>query len=964
MRASFSAIVLGSAMCAAMCAATAHAADRSGPLRSELAAVSVHAFPTEIGAAFRLPLFADTALDLTVSRVVRRPSGVTLHVTLDGDALGSGTITIENGVVAAGFWTQRGMFSITPETSVAARDDGSGVALARVEQLRPEETVRCLPVPQPVSARVAGVPGIADRSGEAARGLASDERSGATRPSAEQTAVPNPSPAITAAAAQPCNCSDDQSIVDVLCVYTTLAKNAAGGAANLQARFQNAIDAANGAFTNSGINTGGANRLQLRVAGYAEVNYNEVAPDWINHLQRVTETADGFMDNVHALRDAAKADTVALAIDDTRFIGGAAWWAIWDQKDAFACVNWRTLGGGDLLFAHEIGHNFGCAHDYENDANAPTSYARGHYFTHNGQTYGTIMSYPGAIRLPMYSNPNLIAPGTNKPAGVPVGQTRAAYNALMIQQTRWTLANYRDAAGIIDCNANGIDDATDIATLLSADANGDCRPDDCEEKRFADATTPGPGEGRTWANAGADLSEILAMSTLRCSNIAQVWVAGGSYTPGSGSASRWSSFPLRSGLSIYGGFRGKSRPGGGETSLAQRVLGVSPSTLDGNIGNAADETDNTYSVVTGYDIASNARLDGFTITGGYSDFSGAGVFLRNAAPTIANCTFTGNRAGYGGGLLADTASNVMIKNCLFHHNTATGGGGAISAYSETALTVEDSRLTHNSGAWGGAIASDASAIVVKTSRISRNAATTYNGGGIDVNNSTLNIYNTLISDNTAAADGAGLWIANDSSAGIRNTTIAGNTAGLYTGGATVYFANATFTNAVLWGNSGGLTNTQDTNLVYYGTTSGSPQHSSVQGWNGLLGGINNNGTSPLFVNPFGGNYRLGAGSLCINTGDNSVLLDYPLDLAGMPRRNGVIDRGAFEYLASNCPADLNADGFVDDADFSPFASAYNVLDCADVAMPPDCLADLNRDGSVDDGDFTVFAVAYDALLCP
>ncbi|MBY0113102.1 MAG: hypothetical protein K2Y21_09785 [Phycisphaerales bacterium] len=67
--------------------------------------------------------------------------------------------------------------------------------------------------------------------------------------------------------------------------------------------------------------------------------------------------------------------------------------------------------------------------------------------------------------------------------------------------------------------------------------------------------------------------------------------------------------------------------------------------------------------------------------------------------------------------------------------------------------------------------------------------------------------------------------------------------------------------------------------------------------------------------------------------------------------------------AATCPGDLNADGFVDDADFSIFAAAYNLLDCADPAMVPGCPADLNNDGLVDDADFTVFAPAYDALLC-
>lgn len=65
-----------------------------------------------------------------------------------------------------------------------------------------------------------------------------------------------------------------------------------------------------------------------------------------------------------------------------------------------------------------------------------------------------------------------------------------------------------------------------------------------------------------------------------------------------------------------------------------------------------------------------------------------------------------------------------------------------------------------------------------------------------------------------------------------------------------------------------------------------------------------------------------------------------------------------------CSSDLNNDGMVEDADFSIFVVAYNLLDCADPAMPAGCPADLNTDGVVDDTDFTVFVVAYDALVCP
>lgn len=81
---------------------------------------------------------------------------------------------------------------------------------------------------------------------------------------------------------------------------------------------------------------------------------------------------------------------------------------------------------------------------------------------------------------------------------------------------------------------------------------------------------------------------------------------------------------------------------------------------------------------------------------------------------------------------------------------------------------------------------------------------------------------------------------------------------------------------------------------------------------------------------------------------------------------GTFDLGfeaAFEYVTA-CPADINNDGVVDDADFQFFVVAYNTLDCLDPDMAAGCPSNLNTDLFVDDGDFTIFAVAYDTLLCP
>lgn len=84
----------------------------------------------------------------------------------------------------------------------------------------------------------------------------------------------------------------------------------------------------------------------------------------------------------------------------------------------------------------------------------------------------------------------------------------------------------------------------------------------------------------------------------------------------------------------------------------------------------------------------------------------------------------------------------------------------------------------------------------------------------------------------------------------------------------------------------------------------------------------------------------------------------------------VTDAGLFGSVVistasvSSCVGDLNGDTFVDDSDFVIFASAYNILDCADPSMPAGCPADLNSDGFVDDTDFVIFAAAYNELVCP
>lgn len=103
---------------------------------------------------------------------------------------------------------------------------------------------------------------------------------------------------------------------------------------------------------------------------------------------------------------------------------------------------------------------------------------------------------------------------------------------------------------------------------------------------------------------------------------------------------------------------------------------------------------------------------------------------------------------------------------------------------------------------------------------------------------------------------------------------------------------------------------------------------------------------------------------------NQVFGELPASYGDLPTGSNVGVASATDFATipgkqwvtayETCPADLNNDTFVDDADFVLFAAAYNEL----IAPSRWALGDLNGDGFVDDADFVIFAGAYNDLICP
>lgn len=237
-------------------------------------------------------------------------------------------------------------------------------------------------------------------------------------------------------------CSDDGLFIDVLIVYTAAARSGAGGTNAIIAMCNSCISSANSAYQQSGIST------RLRLAHRAEVSYTE-GSGFSQDLSRLRSTSDGFMDEVHGLRDEHGADMVALLNANSGACGIG--YLMTTLSPAFAAsafsVTHYSCAVGNLSFAHELGHNMGCAHDRDNAGSSLYAYSFGHRWVGtNGSTYRSVMAYSPGSRVARFSNPDVLYQGT--PTGVAVGQPNAAHNAQSINLAAYTIANFRSSGDV------------------------------------------------------------------------------------------------------------------------------------------------------------------------------------------------------------------------------------------------------------------------------------------------------------------------------------------------------------------------------------------------------------------------------------------------------------------------------------------------------------------------------------
>ncbi len=313
------------------------------------------------------------------------------------------------------------------------------------------------------------------------------------------------------------------------------------------------------------------------------------------------------------------------------------------------------------------------------------------------------------------------------------------------------------------------------------------------------------------------------------------------------------------------------------------------------------------------------------------DAVGAGtvVTCNNAEgpdTVLEGFTVTGGNSVFGGGMRnaasqKSPASNPTVRNCTFVRNNGNIGGGMFNGASSP--TVVDCVFREN---------------------------VSFDGGGIyNSSNSSPTVTNCLFVGNNAGT-GAGMFNG-ASSPTVTNCTFSRNIAQTSGGG---IIGAATITNCIVWDNTpdqiqgGGI-------IVNY---------TDVQGGYPGTGNID---ADPLFVDPDNGDFRLQAGSPCIDAADNTAVpMGITKDLDGNPRfandlattdtGNGacpIVDMGAYEFPAS-CPSDVDCDGNVGITDFLALLAAWGTN--------PGGSPDIDGDGTVGITDFLELLANWGSCL--
>ena len=403
--------------------------------------------------------------------------------------------------------------------------------------------------------------------------------------------------------------------------------------------------------------------------------------------------------------------------------------------------------------------------------------------------------------------------------------------------------------------------------------------------RYVTPTGANPTTGNKWEVSGITDEQILTLpEALAKANAGdQIWVLGFEQitAPSQLYVAPEGGFTVKSGVKLYGGFRGTERTIDERPTLGKAPYFTYRSVLSGDI-NRDDKVDEINYVYPTNTTRSDNATHVLSLNMEPTKISGN----INTYPTVVNgfTVIGGNATDFGGGVYVYGDNNqggaYQIEKCFLLNNYAAQGGGAIYVTSDVKATSTESRIVD---------------CVVYNNLAGVRSGAENLGGGIRIDG-----VGTIVNSSIFNNEGGGVLLS--SGAKAVNLTIARNTVMGIEGGVV--------SNSVIWGNSK-VQNPASADIFH---NCASDNATIAEGDKCFAISSESNGANgPLFEAPSvftsfdrdfdwrrtaypTWSWGILEGSALIDKGDDDAYTGLPsTDLAGETRKKGTIDIGAYEF---------------------------------------------------------------------